>query len=406
MKSKTLTTLMISIGVLVLALVAGIIVSKALARKHFSEKPALPQISSPAEVSAELEQLTPGNAGNLQELSLLAQKGNGMVVALAEAAGSHDLLAVCEDGTFYRWDIMSKKIIAAHTFFAGQTEENLGLDRLPVYRINAGVSFSKDGLFVITPSEISPDGLIGLNIWNTDSKERLDCEGEEKYCPDWGPSDDTVTSLILHTTRDLYFNAFKGSVDSWYGFASEKGKGGSFNIRRGTFGSPQIIRLAIDPLGDYLAVADDAGNIQVGDISAHKQPILKEEFYGFSHEVNYRLSNLSAEKITTVDLKFDETHSWLAWLNDKDIVMWSLRNYVFPLHFRTELKDGNAICFDRTGQILTVATQNGIKIFEVGKKKQIAEYAVGEVTALYFSNDNRLFVWGDSDGNIHLWGVR
>jgi len=64
------------------------------------------------------------------------------------------------------------------------------------------------------------------------------------------------------------------------------------------------------------------------------------------------------------------------------------------------------MCFDRTGQILAVATKNGIMVFNLAEKKLIEEYQVGEVTALYFTRDNRLLIWGDAQGAIHFWGVK
>jgi len=191
-------------------------------------------------------------------------------------------------------------------------------------------------------------------------------------------------------------------VGDYYGFASE-GAGGGIDILRERYRMSDFTRLAIDPMGDYLAVADESGNILVGDISSFKSPE-REGF--FEYATRYRLFGYSGKDIRTVDLEFDPTHSWLGWLTDERLVVWSLKNYVFPLEFKTNLQDGNVICFDRTGKILAIGTKNGLKIFDVKTEKEIANYSVGEVSTLYFSRDNRLLIWGDVNGNTHLWGIK
>ncbi len=402
MKYKYLRKTIVWFGLCILILVGSFIVNKILTRKHFSEKPLPPQISISIKSGVNLRQLTPESAVQLKEISIFRnEQKDGVPVAIEGSADISDLFVLYENGKIYRWDLQSHDIIASDILFAGQKER-----RLPVYLINAGVSFSKDGKYAITPNEILSNGIYGLNYWDLVSRKLIYCNGEEKYCPGWPPGDDSVTSLQIHPIRDLFFTAHSHIVDGTYGFIKTNGTGGSFFIRTGQYEDPTISRLAIDTTGDYLAIADEKGNIQVGDISAHKQPMQNEQNnYGFSSNVYYRLSSFSDKKIKTVDLKFDETHSWLAWLTNQQLVIWSLHNYIFPLHLNIKLEEGNAIRFDHTGKLLAIATQNGFLIFDIEKGKIISEFPVGEVTALYFSKDNCMIMWGDSKGDIHIWGV-
>jgi hypothetical protein len=35
----------------------------------------------------------------------------------------------------------------------------------------------------------------------------------------------------------------------------------------------------------------------------------------------------------------------------------------------------------------------------------IKEFATPKITSLSISSDNRLLIWGDREGTIHVWGV-
>jgi len=404
MKIKLFKIALTVIGVLILTLTTAPFALATLQRKHFSEQSAPPEISPPIGVSTDLQPILPQNVENLREQFTFPRNRTGSVLAISESAIPDILQSVDDDGILTRWQMSSQKALATQTVFAVETEST----EPAAYEINSGISFSKDGSFLITPNEVIANGIYGLNVWNTDSAKQLDCMGHARVqnCIDWGSSDDTFRSLALHPTRDLYFVAWDANIDAWYGFASGGGNGGSFTIKREEpFGTPQIMRLAMDPHGDYLAAVDVEGNIQVWDISAHKSPMINEQYHDYSAVASYRLSG-SPANVTTIDLQFDPTHSWLAWLTDQQLVVWSLNNYILPMRFRTNLIDPNVLSFDRTGQLLAVADHTAILVFDVGKRTQIASFPVGDVTALYFTRDNRLLVWGDANGSIHAWGVK
>ncbi len=86
--------------------------------------------------------------------------------------------------------------------------------------------------------------------------------------------------------------------------------------------------------------------------------------------------------------------------------MIRLQNLLFRIGLDISLNGGELLAFDRTGEILVVAAGEKLIFFDLKRNKQVAEYALEtEVTSLYFSRDNRLLIWGDADGNVHLWGV-
>jgi WD40 repeat protein len=101
----------------------------------------------------------------------------------------------------------------------------------------------------------------------------------------------------------------------------------------------------------------------------------------------------------------DPTRRWLAALTDQEMAVWDMQRLLFARQLSLSVSDGTDIAFDQEGKLLALGTKRGITIYDVEQAKQVAEFNVGEVTAIYFTRDNRLLVWGDSEGNLHLWGV-
>ena len=77
-----------------------------------------------------------------------------------------NLLAVYENGGFRSWNISNGKMVNQYDFISA--------DKI-------GVNFSADGSWVITPGSITPNGLYGYRIWNTENRKLVDCWGT--HCP-------------------------------------------------------------------------------------------------------------------------------------------------------------------------------------------------------------------------------
>lgn len=166
-------------------------------------------------------------------------------------------------------------------------------------------------------------------------------------------------------------------------------------------------RITVDSSDMYIAYMFDNGVICVKELS-HWTGIdinnWKEiDYPSVPYDViRYRLSGGNAN---SKDLIIASTRTWLSALTDKELAMWDLRRLIFARKLNIPVTDGNVIAFDRAGKLLALGTKRGITTYDTEQGKQIAEFNVGEVTALYFTRDNRLLVWGDAEGNIHLWGV-
>lgn len=389
------------LGLFILLLIFTLVFTKyaidAADRKYFSEHPTQPSLSSPAASTKHLEPIVSTNLSDMQELSQLPQNNSGAVIAYSEGSENDVLQAVYESGTFIRWDIRTSQVLGDQPLFLGSTDKRHNSNEWNIYQTTASVSFSKDGSYLIVPAQTNTaDYSLEISrkyaIWNLNSME-------QEY-----RLSDLAQNHVLHPTSDIVFSATKSRVSITFGFGGDHG-GGAPLVYRDQEGL-SFTRLAVDPSGDYLAISDDAGNVLLGDISRLNSYQPDDMFNLFFPKATYRTMGFPRKNVTTTDLKFDETHSWLAWLTDKNLVVWSLRNYIFPLHMKIDLEGGHVMSFDRAGKILVVGTTDGMQIFDLAQKKQIAEYKVGEVTALYFTRDNRLLIWGDAQGTIHLWGVK
>jgi len=387
MKNKMIVTITILVCIGAVAFLINLLTKSVIARKHFAEKPLSPQILDSTEFSRMMESINMENMKSLKELESFQNEELGMVVALSEAPDRNILQAVYENGILVQYDLITQKIITSESLFARQFNPDVPL---PVYKLNSGINFNRDGSLLIAPTNVVNNRLHGEVVWNTNRKSiTLKTENYD------------FQALQLHPIQDTSFIVFEETDDVSYrlGVGSKFVGGGMLAVER--YNVANLTRIALDPNGDYLAAVDINGSIIIGDVSTFSG---QEGF--FEYGTLYRLLGYAGKDIVTVDLEFDDTHSWLGWLTDEKLVVWSLRNYAFPLEFKTNIKDAKALAFDHTGKILAVATQNGIKIFDVEKGKQIIDYSVGDVTTLYFTRDNRLLVWGDANGNVHLWGVK
>lgn len=398
-----LLTLLLTPVFCVLIYIGWQAIAKIQSRILFSQNQMSPNILRPALVSQELAEITPENINNLEELSLFQQHEHMQFVALAELEDDRSLLGVTKDGFLYRWTPNSSSSSSLAVFrIVGLTKQQV--QNFPAHNISAGVSFNQNGELLIVPSQLDAGGIYGLSIWDTQDFSLLYCEGDEQYCPGWPESDFSLDSLIIHPTKNLFLYSGEYLLSGWFGFNSYQTDSGD-TFHQWTEEELTITRLATDFSGDYFAFADNGGNIKVVDIRVYKQDTNRVPINDF-FEINSK--KLSDAKTTpeVIDLELDDTHSWLGWLTDQNVFLWSFKNYVLPLQFSVEVTNGNAICFDHTGQILAVATQAGIKILGTETGTEIAYYPVGDVTAIYFSRDNRLLIWGDASGNIHIWGIK
>ena len=101
------------------------------------------------------------------------------------------------------------------------------------------------------------------------------------------------------------------------------------------------------------------------------------------------------------DAQIDPTGRWLVVARGAKTQVLSLENGKELLQIE-ELNP--ALSFDRIGELLFVGADNKLAIYSILKGSKIIEYDAPGITSLTISEDNRLVIWGDQQGKIHVWG--
>lgn len=360
-----------------------------------------PYFYAPSDITKNLLILEPENITKANEIETLPLSSSSEpIVEMIQTPDGRRLFVVYDDGSFRKWNLNNFQSEQSFDFLAADPH---------------GVNFSEDGSLVITPGEIlSTSELGGYTVWDTQTGGIVDCYGG--HCPEDWPK------------RDIIKTGFALSPDSswviYYHFSVIDALGLDLRITSGWDIDPNpndpfnytINDIAFDPSGTYIACSTKEGQIYIFVVSYLFNPtgrsnedILSSKDWGETTHVQrvsrhygtrYLFMNYNA-----IDLAIDDTRKWLAQLTDKKLTLWDLSKDVNSVYFSKSFISGNVLAFDHTGFLLAVGSQDGITIYDLIQKKQIAFFNVGYVSDIYFSRDNRLMIWGDVEGNIHLWGV-
>jgi WD40 repeat protein len=369
-----------------------------------------PNLALSSLFTQDMAALTPESIQDAEEISTIQSSGKpDEIVALHQSMDDMDLLVVHESGLFHRWDMKTQALEAEYDFRIG---------------MRTGVNFNADGGQVVTPGMlVSEDLLYGYSVWDTSTGEVLDCKGD--HCPDSlknyeeGFED---SGLVLSPNGEWVVD-YRGWTASGYPTHLNTNSKGRIYVETDSFDDKYytIDKIAFDRSGVYLAVAIEEGVLKVFDIEyeflspADKRTLIEEGEIPGEIISDDTFSSMPKERqygryddenpMHTSDLAIDDTRTWLARLTDEELIIYDLRRMIFPRHMKIPISNGNLLAFNHSGNLLVVATDDEILMFDIAKRKQVASFDTGEATALFFTHDDRLFTWGDADGVIHIWGV-
>jgi WD40 repeat protein len=355
-------------------------------------------VAAPIDYGFEVVEMTPEAIQTAREYLILPSSTSSAVIRLSEDPAQENILAIHEDGLFRKWNVPLKSAITEYDFLAASKKNTF---------------FNEDGSRLVSTGEV---------IWDTQNGEVLDCrEMDENYCPTPASVAEYSEAMYIDPVRPVkidhmargaswfsFDKKFTDMVGPWNGYLNCYDYFAGVDIfgRKKPFNG--IYKVAIDPSGTYIACAISNGNVIIrnwsiafNEIPGEKGNLINSE-YPYVRFVRYTRPD---DKTYIKDMAFDATRTWLSALADKKLIMWDLRRPIFARKIDISIDDGNAIAFDRSGKLLAVGTNDEIIFFDTQEGRQIAQFDTAEVTALYFTRDNRLLVWGDAEGNIHLWGV-
>lgn len=350
----------------------------------------LPPGYSPAlNVAKNLESLDERTLPFAQELqTLVNQAATGAVIKTAQLSGQDTLNVAYTDGYLRIWNLQAANLIA---------EFNMG------FILREGTSFNSDGTLLTTalnhttPNEtnVSVTTLGGINLWETQSGKKVNCYG--LHCSQIGEQyHSSLRGAILHPNGN-WLISFAGSV-----FDITRINGPSVNIifnldNPDDNESSNMSLLAFDAQGDYLAVAYEEGFVELYEFN---------DLIDSGNWMRTLTLGQPQSKRSIVDaLNIDPTRRWLSFLTNDEIKVWDLKTGSKEPYFSITLSGANTLAFNGSGSVLLVGTETGLVGIDMNTGAQIAKFEAGRVTTLLITTDNRLLIWGDKAGTVHLWGV-
>ena len=156
-----------------------------------------------------------------------------------------------------------------------------------------------------------------------------------------------------------------------------------------------LTSVSFDSTGKWLLVGTDQGNVDVEGIRDNKESdLLSLPDKDFVLNAISSPSNHYIAAVGTTRLVVWDTAKLNRWFSGGGINLYVTHDY-------TPAAD---LAFSPDGKLLAVGMQDMWQIWSVEQGKLLVEHPQGSY-ALTFSPDGRLFVWGDLDGNVHIWGI-
>lgn len=319
-----------------------------------------------------------GRIGELAKLESGEQRG--LVAALYLVPGTTRLLFVTTgDGYLRSFDIKTTQELFKH---------DLGIVT------ESGVGFDRDGHIVIgaRQKEVRNDGFglteyIGdIGIWDTNTGALLECvdlicfEGER-----WAPLslsamlDPRGTRVLDHTHLSYSMSDILGGNVSSISMVNN----------RDWANQRAIGQMVFDATGERIAIAYQEGGIEIeGGL-----PILPLG------------QNKWGDRKTVTALEFSPDGRHLARIRDEELSVWDLGVLKGEVSFSGHVPGGQLLAFTNHTGLLFVGNIDEILIWDIEEGELVLKLPTPGITAVTISSDDRLLIWGDHEGAIHIWGV-
>ncbi|MBW2248745.1 MAG: hypothetical protein JRF62_16510 [Deltaproteobacteria bacterium] len=327
---------------------------------------------------APMDIATTGRIGELVKLESREQRG--LVAALYLVPGTTRLLVVTTgDGFLRSFDIKTAQEVFKH---------DLGIVS------ESGVGYDRDGHIVIgsRQKEVRNDGFglteyIGdIGIWDTMTGSLLECvdlicfEGER-----WAP---LLLSAMLDPrgTRVLDHTHLSYSMSDILG-----GNVSSISMVNNPDWANQraIGRMVFDATGERIAIAFQEGGIEVEG----GWPILPLG------------QNKWGDRKTVTALEFSPNGRHLARIRNEELSVWDLGVLKGEVSFSGHVPGGQFLAFTHHTGLLFVGDTDEILIWDIEEGELVLRLPTPGITAITISADDRLVIWGDHEGVIHIWGA-
>jgi WD40 repeat protein len=328
--------------------------------------------------------LSPKNGARARELVTLSGELSEPVAALAFTPDARELLTVHgTDGLLQRWWLEDGTLM--------QTLD-IGPVGLAAVAFDAQAELVATGAGLIEPAIQAGYAvdISGARVWDTQSGDLILDTSEN----DRRRATDVVLSPDGHWLAEVYQAGITFSeIDtgaSPYGFAMEV-----FESPRKP--QPSITAAALDPVGTWVAYADDIGWVRIEEWNSGVP----------GHHQNATIEHGGREESPTpLALAIDPSRHRMAMVTTEFLIVWNLQAQFNKMLIQESLPSSPlaSLVFSPDGSLLSVGTASGWQIWSIENKKLLLENE-HPTFAVAFSPDGRIFAWGDTEGDIHLWGV-
>jgi WD40 repeat protein len=339
------------------------------------------------------------NITNLNEIVQFSDDNAGPVAAITFTPDMQTLLAAhANEGALRHWSLQDNSLIRS----------------FDMYPIELGVvSFDATGSKLATAAGWNweahklDDDYLGSRVWDTNTGELLLRHGENRG-PD--PSSASGISIIIDVVLSPDGKWLLASQTSAYEYIYYFKHFFQREVATGQIGEHLVDFsrqpeeddfdvIAFDYQGEFFAASGETGEIDIFRFNPPNYPAQPYETIEEPRELGER----------PLALAFDQQRQWLARVRGNELTIWDLQSKEYPhqLEVSTGERAGvNAsLAFNPNGTLLAVGTFNGWQIWDVQNQELLIEENDKEVYAVAFSPDGRLFVWGDSLGVVHIWGI-
>jgi len=343
---------------------------------------------TPARANAFTEKyavLSPNTVTSLTEVAqLTAAAYMSKASAVAYSLDANTVLAAyAEEGYVVRWDLATGDIIE---------EQHLGIvsPRGLGFDISGNVLMGPTAREVDTASPDAAEHVNGIGLWDTRTGKLIRCLTH--------PCTGNVPG------RDGYLGAKMDTTGSWVLIYSEWGFS-TLDLTGASAGRISLINSPDSAYGWRLGtIAVDAAHRRIALVLS-EGGIWLDSLDGSMRNYQTLVDGVKNANRTIHDAVFDLAGQWLGILIDDTLSVWQMKAKPDKPYLEATVSNGIAIRFDQTGSLLLVAGGDRLLVWNLADKTRMAEFRTPGITSLGVSQDNRLVLWGDADGSIHVWGT-
>lgn len=345
-------------------------------------KPADRSLKQPNTFTNRYRQITSESINLIVEIKQLSENSPKIIGAIGYNHESNAAMIVNMDtGNMETWSLDNDSLVSTLILqivtdqglnFNGNANEILGANNHE-YRDD-----NKDGFL--------EEYIYGIKAWDTSDGTVIYCFVNCDYIPPLA----TYISSGLNITGDWIYIFSTGDM------MSENIKSGQSN--NVILLSPDnyfhlISNLTLNSTGNRYAIAYQEGGVRI-----FSQKIVAL----FSPEFERNIDN---DFKAAIALTFSPSDRWLARIRDDKVNIWRVIGLTGKEQYEVEIPSAKLLVFDNMEQMLFVSSEDTITVIDITKKDIVTTLSTPNITALSISQDNRLLLWGDSEGIIHIWGV-